>query len=215
MSCVLRNQRGMTVLEVTLTLAIVTVIIGALTPTISAVATQARTARAAADIQKIVTAMQAFRVATPPGTTPFTRDGSTTLANAVSLLVSDGDMPRTCNAASGCDGGTTSWNRLVDNSAVDFLERHLVTNNPGNSFANDYPVAGGATDWKGAYINAPIDSDPWGNRYMTNTHWFNNATNAVIVLSAGPDESIDCLFTNTAANYAAACNDDIKQIEQN
>ena len=89
--------------------------------------------------------------------------------------------------------GLVVWPRI--RRLVDFLERHLVTNTP----------AGGAYStvaaWKGAYLSAPVEPDPWGNRYAVNTQFLkatNPATltsNDVFVLSAGPDEQIDTVFT--------------------
>ena len=107
------------------------------------------------------------------------------------MLVSDGDTPRTLGA-----GGSALWDDPVDPAAaqpVDFLERHLVTNTPGGAGA--YTTAGGAP-WRGAYISAPLDPDPWGNRYAVNVlHLRTSTTNDVFVMSAGPDEEIDTAFT--------------------
>jgi len=106
------------------------------------------------------------------------------------MLVSDGDIPALSPVAS------PQWDDLVNPAAaqpVDFLERHLVTNTPGGTGA--YPT-GGASPWRGAYLNAPIDPDPWGNRYMVNVlHLRTTTSNDVFVLSAGPDEETDSLFS--------------------
>jgi len=58
-------------------------------------------------------------------------------------------------------------------------------------------TTGGGAPWRGAYISAPIDSDPWGNRYAVNVLYLRTAptSNDVFVLSAGPDEEIDTAFT--------------------
>ena len=57
----------------------------------------------------------------------------------VEMLVSDGDIPREVSGT-----GSAEWQRPVDNAAglVDFLERHLVTNNPRGNAANAYSTVG-------------------------------------------------------------------------
>ena len=45
----------------------------------------------------------------------------------------------------------------------DFLENHLVMNQPFEDVSKLYPTSG-ANNWRGAYISAPVDPDPWGNR---------------------------------------------------
>jgi len=78
---------------------------------------------------------------------------------------------------------------------VSFLENHLVLNSSLGG-AGSYSTA--ATGWKGAYINAPVDPDPWGNRYAVNTAYLAASTaNDVIVMSAGPDEEIDTQYVWT------------------
>jgi hypothetical protein len=111
----------------------------------------------------------------------------------VEMLVGDGDIPVSAI-------GATIWDNVVNPAAgtqVDFLERHLVTNTPGGAGA--YTTAG-ATPWRGAYINAPIDPDPWGNRYAVNVNFLRAATtNDTFVLSTGPDEEINTGFTQNGA----------------
>jgi hypothetical protein len=98
-------------------------------------------------------------------------------------------------------------NSAAASPRVDFLERHLVTNAPGGSGA--YTTAG-ATPWKGAYLNGPIDGDPWGNRYAVNVLYLNSTTtNDVFVLSSGPDEEADSLFS---VNGAQPDDDDIMSV---
>jgi hypothetical protein len=111
----------------------------------------------------------------------------------VEMLVGDGDIPVSAI-------GATIWDDVVNPAAgtqVDFLERHLVTNTPGGAGAY---TTGGGNPWRGAYIDAPIDPDPWGNRYAVNVNYLRTSTaNDVFVLSAGPDEEIDTAFTQNGA----------------
>jgi hypothetical protein len=121
------------------------------------------------------------------------------------MLVSDGDIPL-------LGAGHTNWLFPVSQTGgmtVDFLERHLITNLPfdGALVANrPYPT----NAWQGAYINGPIDPDPWGNRYMVNTEWCEGTVaerlNDVFVVTAGPNELID---TQWQMNGAVAGDDDM------
>ena len=142
-------------------------------------------------------------------------------ANRVDLLVSDGDIPEAHDA--------TPWVEPVNYGQADFLEYHLVTNRPGANGSNAYrtptDLVSGAAQydpmfaryesggfnsefaWRGPYITAPIDPDPWGNRYAVNVKFldpradtgnhsapWNGFQEDVVVLSAGPDEEIDTCY---------------------
>ena len=144
--------------------------------------------------------------------------------NVVSILVSDGDIPEVQVLSGGAD-----WAHPVDlgTGIVDFFENHLVANSPGGNPANAYRTPSDLTNpaadpmfardssggfnsefaWRGPYMTAPIDPDPWGNRYAANvmylearadtpnlTAFANGFREDVIVLSAGPDEEIDTDF---------------------
>jgi hypothetical protein len=205
----LRTERGVTLMEVTIMLVATLAIIGVLAPTLSAVVRRAESTAATTAMANIGNQINTMIITDLGGTggyTYFSVNGTTT-GTRVNLLVSDGDIPVQCTAvAAAC----TAWQALVDNTTgvTDFLERHLVTNNPRGSAANDYPEDEIVPDkyWKGAYLTSPIDSDPWGNRYMVNVQYIGASTNDVVVLSAGPDEEIDTAYT---ANPITAGGDDL------
>jgi len=197
----LHAEAGLTLVEVTLMLIVSMSIIGALVPTVAATIRRAETVAATTAMTDIRN--QVIKVLSDVNYPTFTIDGRKTGAD-VQLLVSDGDTPRDCTAiAAAC----TAWQRAVDNTGglVDFIERHLVTNNPRGSALNFYPVTGNNI-WKGPYLNSPHDPDPWGNRFMINVQYLGPNSNDVVVLSAGPDEAIATLFE---ANPLAAGGDDI------
>lgn len=189
----LHNQRGITLIEVTIMLAATLVIIGALAPTLASTVHNARNTAALdymTDIQTaIVAAMDDMQVKI------FTFDGSNNTSRIVYLLVTDGDTPREVSDAA----TMANWQTAVDNSTTtryDFLERHLVTNNPpGGSYNQLGNPEAPARGWRGPYLNPPIPPDPWGNRYAINSQWFDpNSTNDVVVLSAGQNEVIETVF---------------------
>jgi Flp pilus assembly pilin Flp len=194
-----RADRGVTMIEVTLMLTVTVALIGALVPSMTATVRHAEIARALTDMNNIFS--QTLAAGTEMGQT-FTING-TPAGTWVEIVVTDGDIPRDVSAT-----GSAEWQRPVDNvgGLVDFLERHIVTNNPRGNPANAYNTGGG-NPWRGPYMSAPIDSDPWGNRYAINTEWaLDPGLNDTVVYSAGPDEQIDSAY---AANPLTAGDDDL------
>jgi type II secretory pathway pseudopilin PulG len=185
----LRGAQGITLVEATIVLTVAAILAAAAAPVASRTLDRAKLARAADDTKAIKSAIDNVIVEFT-GFTPFTTTGAAGGAT-VEMLVSDGDTPRTLGA-----GGAAQWDDPVNPAAaqpVDFLERHLVTNTPGGG--GSYTTAG-PNPWRGSYINAPIDPDPWGNRYAVNTlHLRTATTNDVVVLSAGPDEELNTAFS--------------------
>jgi hypothetical protein len=185
------SERGVTLLEVVLMLIATTAVAAALVPALASTLGEARHARATADMEAIRDAILAFQDDTL--LPAFTRDG-TPAGTPLALLVSDGDIP---NA-----GAASAWMAPAGTAAAAFLEEHLVLNSPGGGAY----ATGGPNAWRGAYINAPVDPDPWGNRYGVNVEHLGTSSNDVVVFSAGPDEAVD---TPDTANPLAAGGDDI------
>lgn len=186
-----RSGVGVTLLEATVGLTVAAVLAMIIAPIASRTVDIARLSRADTDVKAIRTAIHNF-ITEHTSFTPFTTTGASG-GTTVQMLVGDGDTPREIGA-----GGGAEWDDPVGTSptVVDFLERHLVTNSPigGGSYTTGTP------GWRGAYINAPIDPDPWGNRYAVNVLYLRTSTsNDVFVLSAGPDEEIDTGFTFNGA----------------
>jgi type II secretory pathway pseudopilin PulG len=206
------SDRGMSLIEVTIMLVVISILTGAMAPSVTRTVQQARLTRVTTDETAIKTAVTNFL--TDTGLTGFAINGAGGGATP-ETLVSDGDIPVCTVPDSGCGsavGSTTEWRNVVDNTGglTDFLERHLVTNNPRGASGNAYAIAG----WKGSYLNGPIRPDPWGNRYAVNVKWlrtnFSCAARTggdVFVLSAGPDEQISTpyRFDWSSTAHAAAC----------
>jgi hypothetical protein len=195
----LRSAIGVTLFEVMLTLTATSALVAALMPTLTATIAHAETTVATATMTDIST--QVLEMLDDMNFNSFTITG-TRGGTDVEILVSDGDIPREVSAT-----GSAEWQRPVDNAGglVDFLERHLVTNNPRGNAANDYPTAGG-NRWRGAYLTSPVDPDPWGNRYAVNVEFLTGGNDDVVVFSAGPDEQIDSLYED---NGLTAIDDDL------
>ena len=184
----LRAAAGITLLEVALMLTATTALVAVLMPTMTATIAHAETTVASTAMTDIQT--QVLEMLNDVSFTSFTITG-TSGGTHVEILVSDGDIPRDVSGT-----GSVEWQRPVDNATglVDFIERHLVTNNPRGNAANDYPTTGGSP-WRGAYLSAPVNPDPWGNRYAVNVEFLTGGNQDVVVFSAGPDEQIDSAYS--------------------
>ncbi|MBI2187990.1 MAG: type II secretion system protein GspG [Acidobacteria bacterium] len=196
----LTDEAGVTLLEVSLMLIVTAVIVFALAPTLVAVVRNARNTAASDAMTDIQTAVLAFQ--DDMQVKIFTFDASNNSSRIVYLLVTDGDIPREVSDAA----TMATWQTAVVNSSTtryDFLERHLVLNDLVGAAAPAYNELGNpeapARGWRGPYLNAPLDPDPWGNRYMINSQWLDpNSTNDVVVLSAGQNEIIETVFEATS-----------------
>ena len=213
-----RSGRGISLVEATIVLTAVSILVGAAAPSASRALDRVRLARAIEDGEAIKTAIVNFRADVLQG---FTEDG-TNSGDIIEMLVGDGDIPREKSLTD--DNGSVAgaifrWDRVmadsdtVDNDpvgiTVDTFERHLVTNTPRGSALNAYDTVSGGIYWRGAYIDAPINPDPWGNRYAVNVMFLLNPSdtkNDTFVLSAGPDEQFDTLFE---VNGATPGDDDV------
>lgn len=198
----------MTLLEAMVVMVVVSLLTAAVAPSASRTFDRVRFARAIEDAEAIKAAVRVFRTELP-GYSGFVTNGGATGNPTVELLVSNGDASAEAGA-----GGDIRWQSPVALApgpgfvVTDFLENHLVTNNPFGGAAPDAYSLGGVNAWRGAYISAPVDPDPWGNRYAVNTKWMRDADTDtdVVVLSAGPNEQIDTPF---AADGVAAGDDDV------
>ena len=199
----LGSARGVTLLEVTIVLTSVVILIGILAPTLSAVVRNAETTAATTAMNKIRDAVIAMvDTDSQDITTTGAQSGGPVL---VQLIVSDGDIPRELVVT----GDSARWDDVVNTSTglTDFIENHLVLNDPVSS-TSSYSTTS-ASPWKGAYLTAPIDPDPWGNRYGVNVQYMGgggSGANDVVVHSSGPDEEIETPFT---ANPVTAGGDDL------
>jgi type II secretory pathway pseudopilin PulG len=185
--------------EATIILTLAAILSAALAPVASRTIDRARESRAVDDAEAIKAAINNF-LTEFTSFTPFTSTGVNG-GDTIEMLVSDGDTPFTAIGGTPWDDPVVCCAAATD---VDFLERHLVTNTPigGGSY-----TTGGGNPWRGAYITAPIDPDPWGNRYAVNVQYLRTSTqNDTFVLSAGPNEEIDTQFT---MNGAVPDDDDI------
>lgn len=193
------DEAGLTLVEVSIILVVTVSLLGVLAPSLTPVIQRAETTAATTAMDNIRD--QILQMLADLGYKNFTIDGTKT-GTQVRRLVSDGDIPRKVSAT-----GSSTWQATVDNTTglTDFLERHLIFNQPRGSAANAYTTTA-TSYWRGAYLTAPLDPDPWGDRYAVNVEYLGVSTNDVVVYSAGPDKEIDTQYT---ANPLAAGDDDL------
>lgn len=237
------SAAGMSLVEATIILATLSVLTAVLAPQAATYVDTARQARAREDAKVIGDAINTF--IGDNGEVQFLVNGSNGTAsqpptrpdaNRVNLLVSDGDIPTLAAAVA----GDTLWTTAVNGTTVDTLSNHLTENVPGEAAGSRYRnpsdivvAAPGGNNidfargessgmnapyaWRGAYLQSPVDPDPWGNRYAVNVAYLDpSPTGAVtgvttgfvvgdlprldvFVLSAGPDEEIDTQFDQDGA----------------
>jgi hypothetical protein len=90
---------------------------------------------------------------------------------------------------------------------VDLIANHLVTNSPFNDSNKRYltlsELGSHLSGWRGAYLTAPVSSDPWGSRYAINVEWLDPnhlpslpvVLGDVLILCAGPDQTVQSAYT--------------------
>lgn len=255
------GQAGLSLVEVTIILMVMATLTAAVAPSAASYIEGARNTKAKEDTEALGSAIEQLLrdtgvpcVSKAPGT--FTDAwtigaGATTapcsLTNRVELLVSGSaintdeptiaaNMSFTASAsiASAANLNWAGGTNEVGDATKDTMDRHLVTN-----FASGYPLpvftAGGGPrsrlGWRGAYLNGPIDVDPWGYVYQANTIFLataNNATNNtgtgeirggwtsdVLVVSSGSNGVLQTLFGGTTTTGGPSITgDDIVYVVQ-
>lgn len=201
----LRTSRGMSAVEATLILMVVSLVTGTLAPVVRQTTDEARLARATTDLASIRTAIEEFVESTSQ--VKFTTNGRPD-GPRVDLLIGAGDVP-VVSTTEGVD-----WGRKADEDLrVDFIDNHLVLNAPRGSAraAYDRPTLTGRLGWRGGYLTSSVEPDPWGHRYMVNAKFMVSTDRSrpgfdVVVYSAGPDGRADAPF---AVDGAIATGDDL------
>ena len=237
----LKRKSAWSLIELTIILVVLSILCAILAPVIGRFVRNAKVVRAREDVQAIGcaiwmciedTANSYFLVEGAKDRNDGGTKPDQAVGNKTKMLVSDGDIPELrgdLNAAA--PAGAQEWVKVIGAAdKVEFLEAHLVTNLPGyrtpimvdldnsnNTFARD--ESGGFNSefaWRGPYLTAPIDPDPWGNRYAVNVVYLDAIADSdpdaggppknvasqggcgytydVVVLSAGSDEEVDTMY---------------------
>lgn len=214
---------GMTIIEITVILAILLILGGALAPVLSDSISTARVVRAKNDVMQIATGLVGFSrdvgSLLPARERPLVQDADSPAA-VVEVLATGGAMPLVGAAdpvgpsllarSPAIALGETLMRDWIDLPS-ESIDDHLRRNARGYPDGSDGVHAG----WNGPYLSRPIDSDPWGHAYLVNacrlkfTPPHGHVRNrAVFVLSAGPDGIIQTPFDQPIEN-ASVFGDDI------
>jgi len=182
----MKNNKGFTLVEVVVVLAVVAILAAILTPSIVKSINDSKIARANNEAQVIGAAMATFYK--DLGRWP-TKPNTTSTGNFWYILYSNGE------AMTGSRWSKTGgWATHADEFA-----NHLSRNSPGGATvaANQYPTTG-QFKWNGPYLTS-VEADPWGTHYSCNviSYWYSDTYKryAIYVLSAGEDR-----YGDTALN---------------
>lgn len=222
----LRSNRGVTIVEMTVVLSVMFILAGVMSPIVSESITTARAVRAKNDALMIASGLVNFQrdLAGDAGTlgSALTSDTAIELPD---VLMTAGSLPIVDNgpgsALSGLHGVDTTTSGLHEVGSTrmwvdadrDRLEDHLVRN--GNGYRLRKPGEYGG--WNGPYVSSALKGDPWGNSYLVNTGFLGGASaadgqggvrRAVFVVSAGADGILQTPF-NQPLTDARAYGDDI------
>jgi prepilin-type N-terminal cleavage/methylation domain-containing protein len=190
------GERGFTMIEVVITLAVVAILAAVLVPLISQNVQSARFARAGADVATLGKAVVQFRQ--DLGIWPVTKGGV-----QVWLLFSDTDndnngVPDTSSIPAGWSG--------ISEARSSSMYYDLINN------SNNYtpgPRSDGMPCWNGPYLSA-ARPDPWGNPYLINSQQLlPGNTGHVYVVSAGSGRSAQVDTPFNGSGPPPANSDDI------
>ena len=171
-------SHGFTLIEIIVILAVISILVAILTPTVLKYIDEARNDRALSDVTTINAMINDLIKDT--GQYPGAKLDTTPVANT--FLCGPGNV-----GLPGQVWGTTG--------NCETLANHLVTNTPGGATTTDDYPSTGKFKWKGSYITN-ISEDPRGNAYQINASALVGGNTSVTwVISAGPDGSFQ---TSTA-----------------
>ena len=237
------SSRGVSLVEATIILATLAVLAAIIAPAIGTYVDDANNVAAAHDAETIGGGI--VQLLRDTGSRCLRLVGTTdcTLSNRVDLLVSGGNDPDSVGTADvalpdseSASYGSVNW--LPDAQAPtqrDTLDDQLIENDNATPYpAVSFTGGGGPRmklGWRGAYLNGPIASDPWGYKYQVNTIFLAVATNAfdtaaspdqsqeglresgwkraVMVLSPGANGAIQTSFGGPGGGSVSAAGDDV------
>jgi prepilin-type N-terminal cleavage/methylation domain-containing protein len=210
MTNVMKSEKGMTLLEVIVVLAVLGALAAMLSPTVFRYIDDANRARSQADVRAIASAINDMYRDT--GRWPFyaatTGQGPIAwAAGDASYLTSNPDCDTADTDLATCDLTAptlgTGWTGTLK---ADSLQNQLATNAPG------YGTSGNRA-WEGPYLDSIPATDAWGRSYLVNIVDANPADNdpdAVLVVSGGPDGIIQTSADQDAqTNVTPGTSDDI------
>ncbi len=171
------TSKGFTLVEIIVILAVISILVAILTPTVLKYIDEARGDRAAEDVKNINALINDLIKDTGQYPGAHLAAGHTFLCNGTGTV------------------GQAGWGTTA---TCENLENHLVTNSPGTAATTDDYPSTGKFRWKGPYITN-LSEDPWGNAYQINASTLVGGNTSVTwVISAGPDGTFQTSVTATS-----------------
>lgn len=205
-------DRGFTLMEVIVVLAVAAALAAAMAPLAFRYIDDAKKTQAQNDANRIAEGLGKFLqdVAIPP----YKNNNSSTKSQVkqsgdfnclYSLL---GNDPTTATDATAGGSWTSGAVQCQGGATRDTIENHLINNMPGGTSANAY-VTTSKIAWKGPYLPS-IPADPWGNKFLVNIGKADpGVSKAVWVISAGPNGNLDTPADASATSSISPSGDDI------
>jgi type II secretory pathway pseudopilin PulG len=192
-----KNERGMSLVEVTIILMVLSILTAVIAPSVGDYINEARLTKAKEDVEVLGTGIVRLVRDTNGRCVKILGSATCTLANRVSILysagpaVAPGDLAATATdytEPSAGDLGAVdidNWSDDDDANQTDTFDSQLLLNTPNYDTPNEgtptgYNRGGPAVvgvGWRGAYV-ASVEDDPWGKRYLANVVFLAVATNA-------------------------------------
>jgi prepilin-type N-terminal cleavage/methylation domain-containing protein len=172
---------GFTLIEIIVILAVISILVAILTPTVLKYIEEAQTNRAEADVRVMNAALN-------------------------DVIKDTGQYPgdKLTGRTFICGPGTQPSTGIVWCTGSNYrqLSNHLIINNPdedgtSGEASDDYRPSG-KFRWKGPYVQS-LNEDPWGTAYAINASTLvGGNTNPTWVMSAGPNSVFDTATTATS-----------------
>lgn len=177
----LASAAGLSLVELAAGLTVAAIVTSLTVPAVQDYVAQARLQRAFHDTHAIAAAVARFE------SDVLGQHATLHAWTSLDLLVGTGAVP-----AAGA-GGDTAWLAPSGSEKVGSLDDQLVTNAPGYTTSPPRQSTG-IRGWHGPYLEGRIGPDPWGNRYAINIRALANGASCSVVVSAGPNGTIETSF---------------------
>jgi prepilin-type N-terminal cleavage/methylation domain-containing protein len=209
------TNRGFTLLEVVVVLAVTAALVAALAPLAFRYLDDAKKTQAQNDANQIAQAIGQFFK--DVGRAPYKNNTTTPIKIQAKesgdfdcLYGSNGNEWTTATDATGSASWTSGGGIQCQSGSAtrDTIEDQLILNTPGGSGTKAYTTSG-ISAWEGPYLPS-VPADPWGNKYLVNIGKADpNAGKAVWVISGGPNGSLETSVTAAANGTLTPVGDDI------
>ena len=198
MRSTVKGERGMSLVEATIILMVLSLLTAVLAPSILDYVDDARRTKAKEDVEAI--GIGIARLMKDTGAKFLYENAALAIVNRlnkdnkVQLLVSDGNTPMNDATVPAAATNTANLNPTsVDwddalGDGVDSAFDQLVDNSPGyaspgttmgTADPGDPNALGGyGMGWRGAYLSGVVGPDPWANRYACNTAYLGTTRDA-------------------------------------